>query len=204
METMDPRGRRPRLRNIPKPVGIATAGVVAAGTAFGGVALATGGSQAPAAPTAQTAHAASGPTGQAAELNALLASADSSGNGSGNNTDNSTGAWRKHHHRHRLARVRLLGGMYGQFTFGTKHGTKTIAFERGTVTSVTSTTLVIKAKNGTTWTWQLAPSTRVREDRTLAKASAITNGEQVFTGGQVTNGARDAKIVIIRPKGAAQ
>lgn len=210
---MDPRGRRPRLRNVPKPVGLAAAGVVAAGAAFGGVTLASGGSQAPAAagqPNAQTnAQAASGPTGQAAALNALLASAGGSSQAAGSSAGDDTGTgragWKHRHHRHgRLGEVRMLGGMYGQFTFTTAHGTKTIAFERGTVTSVTATTLVIKAKNGTTWTWQITPNTRVRDDRKLAKPSDITDGEQVFTGGQVTNGARDARIVIVRAKGAAQ
>lgn len=202
---MDPRGRRPRLRNVPKPVGIAAAGVVAAGAAFGGVTLASGGNQAPAAAaqTAQNAPAASGPTGQAAALNTLLASAGSSSPGDDTGTGNA--GWTHRHHRHgRLGEVRLLGGMYGQFTFTTAHGTKTIAFERGTVTAVTATTLVIKAKNGTTWTWQVMPNTRVRDDRKLAKVSDITDGEQVFTAGQVTNGARDARIVIVRAKGAAQ
>ena len=33
----------------------------------------------------------------------------------------------------RIGRVRLLGGMYGQFTFRTKSGVRTIAYERGTI-----------------------------------------------------------------------
>jgi hypothetical protein len=41
---------------------------------------------------------------------------------------------------HRLARLRRLGGLYGQFTYETKEGARTLAFERGTIASVSAAT----------------------------------------------------------------
>ena len=50
--------------------------------------------------------------------------------------------------RRALARLRLLGGMHGQYTFETKNGSRTLAFERGTVTSVTGTGGTVRAADG--------------------------------------------------------
>lgn len=103
----------------------------------------------------------------------------------------------------RLARLRLLGGMYGQYTYETKTGSRTLAFERGTITSVGGGDVVIRAANGTTWTWELTGTSVVRESGTKQPESALATGELVFTGGPVTNGARDARIIVIRKAAAA-
>lgn len=100
--------------------------------------------------------------------------------------------------RRRLGRLRLLGGMYGQYTFETKQGPRTLAFERGTITSVTSSDVVIRATDGTTWTWTLTGTSVVREDGTRMPASTLKQGQAVFTGGSVTGGTRDARLIVIR------
>jgi hypothetical protein len=102
----------------------------------------------------------------------------------------------------RLARLRLLGGMYGQYTFKTKAGSRTLAFERGTVTSVTSGDVVIRAANGTTWTWELTGTSVVREHGTKESPSTLAQGQAVLAAGPVTNGAKDARVIVIRTPGA--
>ncbi len=62
--------------------------------------------------------------------------------------------------RHRIFRAVLLRGIDGQFTFRTAHGIRTLAFERGTVQSVSSSAIVVQASDGTTWTWDLAAKHR--------------------------------------------
>ena len=57
--------------------------------------------------------------------------------------------------RRRIFRVVLLRGIDGQFTFRTAHGIRTLAFERGTVQSVSASAIVVQASDGTTWTWDL-------------------------------------------------
>jgi hypothetical protein len=103
----------------------------------------------------------------------------------------------------RLERLRLLGGMYGQYTFQTKTGSRTLAFERGTVTSVSGSDVVIRATNGTTLTWELTGTSVVREHGTKESASTLAQGQTVFAAGPVTSGARDARVIVIRDAGTA-
>jgi hypothetical protein len=101
--------------------------------------------------------------------------------------------------RHRLvARLRALGGMYGQFTYDTKTGPRTLAFERGTVSSVTSGDVVVRAKDGTTETWELSGTSIVREDGTREPATALVQGQTVFAAGPVAGSTHDARLIVIR------
>jgi hypothetical protein len=102
-----------------------------------------------------------------------------------------------------LGRLRHLGGVDGTATFHNKTGFHTISFERGTVQSVTGSDVVIKAADGTTWTWQIVSDTVVRKNGGKATTSALSAGETVFAGGPVMNGARDARLIVIRPSGSA-
>ena len=98
----------------------------------------------------------------------------------------------------RLARLRRLGGMYGQFTYETKQGARTLAFERGTIASVAGGDVVVRAHDGTTWVWDLTGTSVVRDDGKRTTESALAAGEQVFAGGPVTGGTRDARLIVIR------
>ena len=98
----------------------------------------------------------------------------------------------------RAVRLRRLGGMYGEYTFENKKGSHTLAFERGTITSLGSGDVVVRAANGTSWTWQLVSTSVVREDGTKEPQSKLGYGQVVFVGGPVTNGARDARLIVIR------
>lgn len=101
--------------------------------------------------------------------------------------------------RHRIFRAVLLRGIDGQFTFRTAHGIRTLAFERGTVQSVSSTAIVVQASDGTTWTWDLAANTVVRENGAKTQRSALVTGQPVWVGGPVVSGAKDARLIVIRP-----
>ena len=102
-----------------------------------------------------------------------------------------------------LGRLRHLGGVDGTATFHNKTGFHTISFERGTVQSVTGSDVVIKAADGTTWTWQIVSDTVVRKNGGKTTTSALSAGETVFAGGPVVSGARDARLIVIRPGGSA-
>jgi hypothetical protein len=102
--------------------------------------------------------------------------------------------------RHRLARVALLRGVDGQFTFRGQNGDlRTLAFERGIVQSVSGSNVVVRATDGTTWTWVLVSDTVVRESGNKTTTSALAAGEPVWAGGPVVSGAKDARLVVIRP-----
>jgi hypothetical protein len=102
--------------------------------------------------------------------------------------------------RRRLLRLRILAGIHGQFTFETPYGPRTLAFERGVIQSVTSNDIVVRATDGTTWTWDLVSNTVVREDGHPVSSGLLATGEQVFAGGPVVSGAYDARLIVIRPQ----
>jgi hypothetical protein len=101
-------------------------------------------------------------------------------------------------HALRLRGVRLLGGIHGQFTFETKTGPRTLAYERGVVESVSGTSVVVRAQDGTTWTWNLVSNSVVRENGQRSAASALATGENVFAGGPVSGSTYDARLIVIR------
>jgi hypothetical protein len=171
--------------------GVAAA-VLVGGAAFGAVTML---SSSPAA-------AAGGPTGQAAVLNDALTTASAPATTASGSTAAST-ATQTRHVRDALARLRRLGGIDGQFTFETKTGPKTLAFERGTIQSVSGPDVVVRAKDGTTWNWTLVSSSVVREDGTKSTTGSLASGDLVFVGGPVVSGSHDARLIVIRtPKKA--
>jgi hypothetical protein len=170
--------------------GVAAA-VLVGGAAFGAVTML---SNNPAA------AATGGPTGQAAVLNDALTTATTPTTTASGSSGTAAGAaaTQTRHVRDALARLRRLGGIDGQFTFETKAGPKTLAFERGTIQSVSGQDVVVRAKDGTTWNWTLVSDSVVRQDGTKATSSALSAGELVFVGGPVVSGSHDARLIVIR------
>ena len=102
-----------------------------------------------------------------------------------------------------LGRLRRLGGVDGTATFHNKTGFHTLSFERGTIQSVSGSDVVIKAADGTTWTWHIVSDTVVRKNGSKTTTSALSAGETVFAAGPVVSGTRDARLIVIRPSGPA-
>jgi hypothetical protein len=205
------------VRGVRWGVGIAAGALLLCGAAAAGVALSSG------------SPAAAGPTGQAAVLNSMLGAASSPA--SAGQDAALTGAMparnpaavlcrpavlrlraagrpraalfvRRACLRLLLPRPRLLGGIHGQFTFSTASGPRTLAYERGVIESASATAIVVRAPDGTTWTWQLAGRTVVRYDHRRAAASMLSAGQRVFAGGPVSGGRYDARLIVIRPAAA--
>jgi hypothetical protein len=111
--------------------------------------------------------------------------------------------------RCRLARRRvfaffLLRGVDGQFTIQTKQGTKTLAYERGVIQSVSAgKSITVKASDGTTWTWDLVSTTVIRDRQGKLSQSSLTSGTTVWVGGPVAQGAKDARLIVVRPPQSA-
>jgi hypothetical protein len=163
-------------------VGITLAGFLAGG----GIALALSGSNSPAASATDAAQSA-----KAATLNSAL-----------NTADGTAASIPLRRIRWALARLRALGGVDGEFTYHNATGFHTLAFERGTITGVSGTDLVVRAPDGTVWTWLIVSNTVVRQNGSKTTTSALADGETVFTGGPVINGARDSRLIIIRSGGS--
>jgi hypothetical protein len=167
---------------------------VVAGGAFAVTEAVSGPGQSASPGTSGTpAAAVSGPTGQAAVLSGALADATSATSGTP-----AANAAAVHRLSRALIRLRLLGGIHGQFTFETKTGPRTLAFERGTVLSIAGDDLTVRATDGTTWTWVLTGTTIVREDGSRTSSNNLADGQLVFAAGPVTGATRDARLVVIR------
>jgi len=103
-----------------------------------------------------------------------------------------------------LGRLRRVGGVDGEVTFHGKDGYRTLAFERGTIQSVSGSDVVIKAPDGTVWAWTIVSDTVVRKSGSKTTTSALSAGELVFAGGPVANGDKDARLIVIRtPKSSS-
>src|SRR6478752_2604966 len=80
------------------------------------------------------------------------------------------------------AGIRVPGpaGMYGQVTFQTRDGkTETAVFERGVIQSLSGDSLVVKAADGQTQTWQLSSDSQIR---TAGIFAALPRPAQVRAG----------------------
>jgi hypothetical protein len=100
--------------------------------------------------------------------------------------------------RYLRLRLLLLGVLHGQLTLKTRIGFRTIAFERGIVQTVTSSTVVVKTADQVTMTWNLTGKTAVIRARHKVGTGALAAGEQVFVIGPVVSGADDARLIVIR------
>jgi hypothetical protein len=188
--------------------GLALAAVLAGGGAIAATHLASSGSP-----------LSSGPTGQAAVLNSMLNSAASPASAAADTASAGTAASRCRNRAaklradgfpglaqavarrcgHPLRRLRVLGGIHGVFTFETKSGPQTLAYERGVIESVSGSNVEVQATDGTLWTWVVQSDTVVRQNGEKVTASALADGQQVFAGGPVVGGAYDARLIVIRP-----
>jgi hypothetical protein len=102
--------------------------------------------------------------------------------------------------RRRVFAFFLLRGVDGQFTIQTKKGIKTLAYERGVITSATAgKSITVKASDGITWTWDLVSTTVVRDRQGKIGQSALTSGTPVWVGGPVVQGTKDARLIVVRP-----
>jgi hypothetical protein len=223
-----------RRKAVHWTVGLVAAALLAGGGTLAGIALA--GHSSPSGTASLS--AASGPTGQAAQLNTTLSSADSPGalapvSATGGTQAGASAlggaarpclraarlarvarragfprlarraqlaAARCRLARHRVFRFFLLRGVEGQFTFQARNGLKTLAYERGVIESVSpGQSIVVKAADGTTWTWNLVGNTVVRDRSGKVADSTLAAGEPVWVGGPVIQGTKDARLIVIRP-----
>jgi hypothetical protein len=185
--------RRPAGRGFPWSASVAVAALLVGG---GAAAMVASGYSGDASAASQTGGGQSGGGQSGMRLDALdSAMLHASGHGAA--------ACRHSLCRRRVARLRpLLRGIHGQITFESARGPRTLAFERGTVGSVTPSAVTVTATDGTTWTWHLARDTVLRRAGRRVNAASLARGERVFAGGPLIGGADDARIIVIAPASA--
>ncbi len=186
-----PMPAKDRRKALHAAVGLTVAAILAGGGVIAGVSLAGNSAPTPTASTGSTGSTGAGsPASQAALLNATLSTAASPD--AAMTTSAATARCRAI--RRRIVRFFLLRGVDGQFAFRTRSGAiRTLAYERG----------VVKAADGTTWTWDLVTSTVIRDQGGKLGGSALAAGEPVWVGGPVAGGGKDARLIVVRPPDGA-
>jgi hypothetical protein len=58
---------------------------------------------------------------------------------------------------------------------------------------------VVQAADGSSWAWQLVSTTVVRDGTGKISESSLAVGEQVWVGGPVAGGVKDARLIFVRP-----
>jgi hypothetical protein len=103
--------------------------------------------------------------------------------------------------RRRIVRFFLLRGVDGQFSFRAADGSvRTLAYVRGVIESVNNgTSIVVQAADGSSWAWKLVSTTVVRDGTGKISESSLAAGEQVWVGGPVVSGVKDARLIFVRP-----
>ena len=96
-------------------------------------------------------------------------------------------------------------GMYGQVTFHGQQRDGDARVRAGQGQSSSGGHLVVQAANGTTWTWNLASNSVVRErGKHRVRPARWPRGQRVFVAGQVVGSSKDARLVVIRPANGRQ
>jgi len=195
----DPNAQYPPTRDRRKRMFRWGAGVTLAGVlAGGGIALAVSGGSNPTA-----ASSGSSPASSVAGVSGSLQAEGTTLNSALNTASSTSSTVPLRRIRSALARLRALGGVDGEFTFYNSTGFHTLAFERGTIESVSGSDIVVSAPDGTTWTWLIVNDTVVRQNGGKTTTGALADNETVFVGGPVVAGARDARLIVIRVSGSS-
>jgi hypothetical protein len=89
--------------------------------------------------------------------------------------------------------------LHGEGTIKTKEGTKQVAMQHGTVTSVSDSSITIKSSDGYTRTWSLAPSVHVIEHRTELQPTSVKIGTDLAVAGPRDGTRLTAAVVVVSP-----
>jgi hypothetical protein len=101
----------------------------------------------------------------------------------------------------RAGRLAKLQGrlLHGDFTVEGKGGTPTnVAEQRGTVNSVSSTSITLTSKDGFHHTYVVDPSTRVRVDGKKGSITGVKTGQDATVLAKVSGNTDTAELVVQR------
>ncbi|MFI0480485.1 DUF5666 domain-containing protein [Actinomadura sp. 9N215] len=97
--------------------------------------------------------------------------------------------------RHPRWHARPFRGVHGEATVRRKDGFHVAAWQRGTISAVSATTLTVRSADGTSWTWTANADTRVRKHGEKSALKALASGDQVLVAGERSGATRTARLV---------
>jgi hypothetical protein len=88
--------------------------------------------------------------------------------------------------------------LHGEVAVQTKDGVKTIVVQRGSVTSVSGTSVTVKSTDGYALTWTLAADAAVVQNKKKVGITALKAGEQIGVAGTKDGSADDARLIAVK------
>jgi hypothetical protein len=100
---------------------------------------------------------------------------------------------RKHRPRIKLRKNVL----HGESVVQTKDGVKTVAFQRGTVTAISTTSVTVKSTDGFTQSWTIGDKLDVVQHRKTVQPSEVKAGAEIGIAGPKENGTPTARLIVL-------
>ncbi|MFG2021061.1 DUF5666 domain-containing protein [Actinomadura geliboluensis] len=91
--------------------------------------------------------------------------------------------------------ARAFRGVHGEATVKRKDGFHLATWQRGKITSVSSSGVTVRSEDGVSWTWAANGDTRVRKDGEKSALKALANGDQVIVAGERSGNTRTARLI---------
>jgi len=89
--------------------------------------------------------------------------------------------------------------LHAEAVVKTKDGTRTVAVQRGTVTSIDDRTVNVKSTDGFALTWTFGNPMRVVEKRTTVAPNAVKVGAEIGLAGTKDGATTSARLIVIKP-----
>jgi hypothetical protein len=88
--------------------------------------------------------------------------------------------------------------LHGEMVVKARGGTKTVDFQRGTVTAIDDKSVTVKSADGFSLTWAFGNPMNVTEHRSAVQPSAVKVGAEVGLIGTKDGGTTTARRIVIR------
>lgn len=96
---------------------------------------------------------------------------------------------------HPFLRARALRGVHGEATVQRKNGFHNTAWQRGQITSVSSSGVTVRSADGVSWTWTANSDTRIRKDGEKAALKDLAKDDKVIVAGERSGDTRTARLI---------
>ncbi|MGC9666886.1 hypothetical protein ACNTMW_10070 [Planosporangium sp. 12N6] len=113
-------------------------------------------------------------------------------------TPGTASSTQSHARRGPARRLLRKNTLHGEAVVKTKEGTKTVDFQRGTVTAIDDRTVTVRSTDGFTLAWTFGSPIKVVEHRTAVQPSAVKAGTEVGLAGTKDGDTTTAHLIVIR------
>ncbi|MEU5991975.1 hypothetical protein ABZ806_23655 [Spirillospora sp. NPDC047418] len=96
---------------------------------------------------------------------------------------------------HPFRRARAFRGVHGEATVQRKDGFHLVTWQRGQITSVSSSGVTVRSADGVSWTWTAGGDTRVRKDGEKAALKNLATNDKVLVTGERSGDTRTAHLI---------